>query len=69
MRRILHYVFHKSRVKDEYRKMGEVKKLPANILKNTKVFPSREEMLFDVPNGGIITEVGVATGEFTEILL
>ncbi|NNE99535.1 MAG: class I SAM-dependent methyltransferase [Pyrinomonadaceae bacterium] len=69
MRKLLHYLFHKSEVKKEFMRMAEVPEFPSSVLKNTNVFPSRAEVLVEVPKGGVITEVGIATGEFSKVLL
>ncbi len=70
MRRILHYLYERSDIKDTYKKMGEVPPLPRVLLKNASLLPSREDVVKNhVPHGGVITEVGIAIGEFTELLL
>lgn len=43
--------------------------LPADLLVNCRVSPSRYEVLHHLPKGGIIAEVGVGWGGFSEELL
>ena len=69
MKKLLHYIFHKSSLIEEFREMGKVPELPPSLLESSRVMASRVQMLEDVPKGGVMTEVGTGVGNFTEILL
>ena len=43
--------------------------LPPHLFENSRVSPSREDVLQWLPKGGIIAEVGVGYGYFSELLL
>lgn len=43
--------------------------LPAELLENCKIYPNRQAVLPYLPKGGIIAEIGVAYGDFSEILI
>lgn len=43
--------------------------LPVELLKNCKMYPSRTAVLSELPKNMVMAEVGVAYGDFTEILL
>ena len=54
--------------------LGEVEKmippeLPARLFENSRVCPSREDVLQRLPKGGVIAEVGVGYGNFSTLLL
>lgn len=43
--------------------------LPDELIKNARLKKSREDVLHDIPKGGVVVEVGVAYGEFTDKIL
>jgi precorrin-6B methylase 2 len=43
--------------------------LPARCVRNCRVFPLREDILEQMPKGGVIAEVGVQAGEFSQAIL
>ena len=43
--------------------------IPAELMKEALLMPSREEVLKYLPKGGIAAEVGVAYGDFSEIII
>ncbi len=43
--------------------------LPGRLLENARVLPSRDHILPLLPKGGVFCEVGVALGDFSELVL
>lgn len=52
-----------------HRLLAQVGTLREEKLKGTRLLPSRKAALSGMPKGGIVAEVGVAYGDFSEVLL
>ncbi|WP_218638658.1 class I SAM-dependent methyltransferase [Rhodovulum sulfidophilum] len=48
---------------------GEAPAIPGELLKDCKVLPRREDIIADLPKGGIGVEIGTQTGRFARKLL
>ena len=46
-----------------------VNMIPQKLLSNAKLYAERTLPVYDIPKGGVIAEIGVALGEFSEKLL
>ena len=63
----LGYTIRRGDLISEIREM-EAAPLSMKHMPDCKVYPNRTAVLADLPKGGVIAEVGVAYGDFSEIL-